>query len=412
MNHKSKHLIDKSKSFNNLEQSCCFKQTEHIDNSFLNEFEKISQHGQNNCGIFVSNDKTRLIKCNCGMRNGIENKLVKIKESYPEFEIFPEIYNIHKFNNKIYTEMDKFDGDLTNLLYEILPRHILKNKVKDGKITYDELNKYYELFQMFIDKTYDDKLNPIYCSKPIISYLIKNRDALPKIINISEENYKIYRKNGNKEIGFKKFNDIQVGIFGSFDKQMKTYDKLVKFFSDGIIKYTIYFEFIEEYKKQFSAIFEGIKKQILRLQLLLYKIGLKYDDMNLDNFAYRLSELNHPHLGMIWSNNIFLNDKYLFISILDWDSGLNDRNSTPESIIRLCNDFYSRIYGQNKFKNICSSCPILRDCDNSVLNLNEDGFKILSSEYKLEDSKYYFKSIEEVNTYVNEDNEVLFDIKI
>ncbi len=397
---KLKNMLDKKNKFKQLGG---FEPIEHSDNSFLNGYKQIVQYGQNNCGIFESKDKTKIIKCEKYQPSPIIISTVKsIKEEYPEFKIFPEIYNIHRFEGKIYIEMEKFDGDLTQLLYEILPKYILENMVKEDKITQDKINKYYELFQMMITKT-NNELPQIYCDNPIILYLIKNISFLPEVMCIAKENWKTYVKNNYRDVEYKKFNGLEVGKnVSDIENQIKTYKKLERFFSDDIIKHELYFEFIEEYKKQFGQIFESCKKQVLRLELLLLKFGLTYTDMTLDNYAYRLSETNISHLDKMWNSNSIFGDKYLFVSILDWDGLENWGNE--RAVISLANNFRFGKYGHSDFRSICTNCPILIGCDNSELGLNEDGYKILTSNYSLEDSKYDFKSIEEVEAYINEDN--------
>ena len=97
-------------------------------------FKKINNYGQFNCGIFITKDK--LIKCDAYNRNRsdlFDELNIKLENSGMR-NIFPKVYDVKILNGTAFTEMQKLDGDLTNLMFEIIPQNILKNNVNREKI--------------------------------------------------------------------------------------------------------------------------------------------------------------------------------------------------------------------------------------------------------------------------------------
>ena len=321
------------------------------NNSFLKNYTKIINSGQQNCGIYLSNDKKRIIKCDSVYNKKLQITLDKINSTYPNYKIFPNIYNIYEYNNNVYTEMEKFEGDLTQYLYEILPKNILLNM---PNLIDAEKDFYYKLFNSCIPKTFNN--NDEY------SLDISDYDKLNELLmNPYFANYKVFIKK--------------------------------------------YEEFIKIYMEQFNNIFTTIQQQIYRLILLLINIGLNYIDYKLDNFAFNYSDTNE-HLGIQWSNNKLINGKYLNVSILDWDSGL--RNYDFNIILPKFNTFIK--YGQyyiNLLKN-----NNLYDHEN-LLKLDTRLLDFLKKEYKLEIKELNsMNTLDDFNKFTHIGNKVIVDINI
>ena len=63
-----------------------------INNSdFLNNYTKIPNSGQRNCGIYLSDDRQRIMKCDGSYNETLQKNLEKINVKYPNYKIFPKI---------------------------------------------------------------------------------------------------------------------------------------------------------------------------------------------------------------------------------------------------------------------------------------------------------------------------------
>jgi hypothetical protein len=80
-------------------------------NSIPSNWKILVNRGQNNCGIYLANNK--IIKCDCAMnKNGFRDFLKKHNGKFFPY-VYPENYI---YQNKKYCVMEKMDGDLTDLL--------------------------------------------------------------------------------------------------------------------------------------------------------------------------------------------------------------------------------------------------------------------------------------------------------
>ncbi len=411
-----KKILGKNLNYKSDKQIGGFETISTDNNNFLENFDEVELFGQMNCGIYISKDNTQIIKCQNSTECISEDKLKKlklIKIHYPDYKIFPDIYNCYIYNDKSYILMEKFSGDLTKLLFELLPRHILEKMVEDRRLLPEHVEKYYQLFHILFPKTsHYEILSQVDCSNPLIAYLNTHRDEIEQIEKICEDNISIYRKNMYKDVQLIKYKDMEVGKYISvFTNPLRTLELMTKFFQDGIIKYPIYMYFIEHFKSQFSIIFEQVKKQIYRIKLLLMKIGLAYTDDKTDNYVYMLEDSNHPHLGVNWSSNLIFGNKYFFISVIDWDSGLSDLNTwTLNNFVSQFNKYNPTKYGQYYLNTICNNCPILVNCESNIYGLDEDGFQILQTDYNMEIPNNNFENISQINKFVSEGNEVIDEL--
>jgi hypothetical protein len=372
------------------------------DDSFLNDYTETMNYGQNNCGIYISNDKKKLIKCD--LYKNSTDKLEKINLTYPDYLIFPKIYNYYLYNDSYFCLMDKFDGDLTQLMYEYLPSHVLDNMCNDNLIDENQKKIFCDIFNDLIPKTYNkyNKFNLSWSDAftPLIEYLFLNRNELnevDKIYNDDKIENKIYK-------GFTLDRWINYTI--------NHFDNMVNYFiNKQNFNFDKYHLFIKSYNKEYNKIINQIVKQIFKLKLLLKNIGLEYTDNKLDNFAFNLHNDKITHLGVDWKNNK-IGDKYFYISIIDWSSGLfnsdddilNQFNSPINQYSKYGQYNLTSIYGTKYWMN----SPILvnYDKEKNSLNLTPDQIKLLTTFYTLDLKNPIndtFLNYEQVENYILQD---------
>lgn len=275
----------------------------------LNDWKEIPNSGQRNCGIFI-NDKEpdKLMKCDT-----VRSTNTKVNDFNNFFSIFPKIYNEYTIDQKYYTIMQKFDGDITHFLFNVIPKQILKSG-----------------FESFADQIF-----------AIFDYMLPRT----KPLNISLETFK----------------DFNVSI-------------------------ELYKKFLVALENELIKIIPIINKQIAMLEIILLSKGYSYQDFKYDNFGYTYEDSNHPHLGINWKDNKIY-DKYIFVYILDWESGL-----VP--IAYENNDKFSDKYIENKKHIIHEILSIINHKTNFSVN-----------------GQYNLKTIGRINKY-NLDINYLNSLKI
>ncbi len=119
----------------------------------LDEWKKIENSGQRNCGIFLSDLYPNFIlKCDTdwtltGLKDSIE-----INNS---IQLFPKVIDSTIIGKEVYITMQKFDGDIANMYLNIFPTIVLDKMIEDGLIDKEEKEL---LFELFIGKTSDNSL--------------------------------------------------------------------------------------------------------------------------------------------------------------------------------------------------------------------------------------------------------------
>lgn len=338
------------------------------DNTFLNNYREIPNSGQKNCGIFISDIyKDKLIKCGSYLHT-IE-PVLKLQQSHPKYynlNIFPKLYQYYKYQDKNYIEMERLDGDTTELLYEILPRKILDNM----PISKEEQDNIYDFYFLFVPNTMNSKI-PYY--DDLILYFLNNPNGYPDIIEdyikMVNESYDSIKITDSNDIEYEFSNQFKYHSSLQEDETIRkyVYDSQVKSFDVlsflGKIKpfeKSNYFKFLEIFEPQFKLLFNFIRKQIIMLELILISIGFNYIDIKLDNFGFKLSEELKPHLGILWEEGKEIFGVYIYIYIIDWDSGLfpfdDSYNENPlKNFIKSFNNFSK--YGQHGHT-IISECNL------------------------------------------------------
>lgn len=377
--------------------------------NFLEGYNEINNSGQHNCGIYISLDNKKIIKCKCDPNE----KLDFIIEKYPDYKIFPKVFNYYLYKKDdektFYCKMEKFEGDVTELLYELLPQQILNKMVEEQIITENDKNNYYNIFFLLIPKTIGKKQLNVIKITPLDKYLYNHPEEISLVEEIAKKNYENqYIRNDNM---IQKYKDYTIRYINDSSKTYHSLKEIVSLFKDIDFNYDKYEEFIRRYKKIFNEIITSIRKQIIRLEILLLIIGLEYSDFKLDNFAFTLSSNNYSHLGIIWNNNNFDN-KYFFIHIIDPDSGLF--KLSKQHINYYLKRFNPTKYGQYEYNIIQDK--ILYNYDENFLNLSEDVIKLLTKSNNLDklsdlDIEIEIDKLEDYNNYVLEDNNYIQEIE-
>jgi len=334
MKYKAKYLAYKNQVGGN--------NTEQIDATSLNfliDWKKVSNSGQFNCGIYISDKYSdKIIKCEDKIN--IPNNVIDLNKILEGkgLHVFPKIYKIYKHEGKMYTEMEKFSGDLSDFLYKHIARTVLDS--------------------MKLDESISNDIWLIY------------RGMIPRT-GANDENF---NSNPNK-------------------LQTLQNSQLTK---------PIYDQFITKLKSQLITIMPEIKKQIGTLHLCLLDNGYYYGDPKLDNFAYVIKSQSHKHLNIDWQNNKF-NNEYFYIHIIDWSSGLFPFDVTKNiytiiHMITYYNNSYLEysVHGQYTQESIGKSLNM----QSNDINLPVDIYKILNTDHDLKISlpKTDFFNINQIRT--------------
>ena len=350
MNLYFKYLNLKSKigKINNL-QSGGYEIEEHKDKSFLTGWEKLKQYGQQNCGIYISSDKKdRILKCDwCGEK---VDEISNINKLIPN--IFPKIYFIHKLNRTCYIEMEKFDGDLTDLIYNILAKYCI-NKIEGINETQKEMM--YNMFYALIPKTFNwlpvDEL-------ALTLFGNRNKELRENVLSFILDNepirdyVTIKSKNGNYIVS-------PYMTINLFFVKMNTIYPIFNLIQSGVSG-IIYEQFLKEFKKQFDIIIPMILKNIKNMKLKLFDINYKYSDNKFDNYAYKTyNSLPEETKREEIDQYIQIGDKFYSLHIIDWDSGLfkdDNKELTKERIDEYEKDYsLFGIFGQMELGTISES---------------------------------------------------------
>jgi hypothetical protein len=237
---------------------------------------KINNKGQQNCGIYINNNK--LLKCISGKHNKQKISFVKKLQQY-----FPKIHEID-YNDKLvktFITMEKLDGDITSIFFELLPKIAINKTLEECNDISLEINH----------NTNTNNFDKNYFLLKIFSLKIPStmgRQDRPPYIEF--HNY---------------INDV------------------------NLITLDDYEQFINKIKILFNKFFNFIIIEIINLLYKLYKLNYIYSDFKFDNYAYKL--LNDDEITSEMSNHYKCENKFLsknlFIYIIDWDSGLFERET-------------------------------------------------------------------------------------
>lgn len=136
--------------------------------------------GQQNCGIYIhKTDPTRLLKCEYS--SGVPPSFIfsQYINSKLGKNIFPKIYTIYNKDNNSFIEMERLDGDLSDILFKIVPKKVAIKMKREG----------------IIDDSQVDNLLFIFNKKVPITNHYKNmiirKDDINRF-NFSSSTYKLF----------------------------------------------------------------------------------------------------------------------------------------------------------------------------------------------------------------------------
>ena len=254
------------------------------NNTFLLGWNEIENSGQKNCGIYLNVDKPNLImKCEHVDKPKILS-LLQIREKIPQIKLFPKIYEIH--NNK-YIIMDKLDGDLTQLCFEILPKEILR-----------------------LDAQYNGQ------EIQILNYLKKINPKKKKINNLSEK----------PEI---------------FDVFFNTFIQQLKYLLQFLTFHLIYLEFILGYT--------GFIYKDRKLDNYAFKFDDEDINGKFGKFGNHFLN-NKTYFKRILPGSIFAT-QFIDVMFLDWNSGLYPISSENNYLYYDIYNHINILYNENQIIN-------------------------------------------------------------
>jgi len=325
----------------------------------LSKWIKIDNMGRNNKGIYISNiypDRLLKIGSDGTLVNELNNKMDSLR-------VFPLIYNIYKSKNTEITEiteMQRFAGNITELLFEFAPKYIIK---KMNIIEQDKKDMYF-IFNIMLNKSKKSKIS--YNLLPIHKYLYEKSHKIESLKYI-------FLTQKNKDKNFDGFHIFKKTTFRDFISPLENIYELENRLKESKITKILFDSFFSQYNKLFNELIIEITKQITKIKLILKDFGKKYTDNKFDNFVFELSQNKREHLGVNWTKNNFF-DQYLYIYVIDWDSGLSNIDTDTNT-----NIYNYSVYGTNRLDEILNK--VLHNFD--LKNINSNINKILNTKYKL-----------------------------
>jgi len=315
---------------NSHNQKGGFEQIEKTDPKFPTSegWEMIPNLGQRNCGIFIkNNDITRILKCQPKTATAYA-KIISVDKlaSSLTYPVFPNIYNVYTHGSDMYIEMQRFSGDLTDLLFHKLPRKILDKMVLDEEITADQSDQIMDLYEHMINRTMKHKHYNIgiYTKLDDKMFTLMDDSEFQKFIESPDFDIK------KVDIGFSN-NDSKMYVGQVITDLKKIRDRFGKY----TVTKDMYDNFSKKFKNALEMMIPEVIIQMSMIEIVLLKNNYYYRDMKYDNFAYVLEDERRKHLGIDWNNNKFDN-RYFYVYLLDWDSGLEISTE----------DFYKVIYSK------------------------------------------------------------------
>ena len=243
------------------------------------DYKIIPNVGHQNCGILINpSDPTRIIKCENKTNYIVERKHeLDLLKKIDIYHIFPKIYDITEFNGKTFIEMERFDGDLSYLLLKVCSKKVC-----------NEMQIDIELCDLFIRLL-----------------LIQHQYSPSQIEDINTL-----------------IKDLNTYIVNPDPKQNHYFES--------------YKKFLVKLQEEWKIIIPILINEIIKLEFGLFVNDLFYYDFKLDNFGYKLTDEpldDDPRTIMIF-------DKYLYVYILDWESGLT--HPAPYNRITLREEIFDK----------------------------------------------------------------------
>jgi len=276
--------------------------TSNIDitlDSLLNpdDWKLITNSGQHNCGIFIKENNNKVImKCENSKKSlVIYSDLLK---KHIPFKFIPDIYRYNfKLDEKgkynYYYEMERFNCDVTQLLFEILPKKNIEEYNHENSQNIN-IDKFYNLFKIIIKNS-----NPDQDIQSIIVY----------------QNYYPWPE-------FSATADSKISA-------AKSIINIKERFCPLEFNFEIYKDLMSKYLSKLLSLLNAILSQIVILQNNLYEYNIRLSDLKFDNFGIIFKESNESYFGIELENNKFY-DSYFFVYALDFESSVSIMQTDEE----------------------------------------------------------------------------------
>jgi hypothetical protein len=168
------------------------------------------------------------------------------------------------------------------------------------------------------------------------------------------------------------------------------------------LTYDIYESFMNQTMDSINDIVPTLRRQIIMTRVHLYIEGYKRTDNHLNNYAYTLSDSNDKHMNINWNHNKLINDQFLKVYMIDFDSLSEKDESTTYNIVEKYNKPFLKAYEIEEFVEPLVP-PKTRDFPAEII-------KILTTRYTLQpnDKHTSFRNIHEVvEDIIGTDNNLL-----
>lgn len=199
-------------------------------------------------------------------------------------------------------------------------------------------------------------------------------------------------------------NQVEFIMFHNFYLKLVT-NKITKYEPHPEINFKKFNNILNCFCIRASKLLITIIQQIYRIKMLLMQLCLNYNDDKLDNYGYILSDFNSEHLGVQWKNNK-IEDKYFFITLLDWSSGLTNQPFQLNDLLDSFNFCKFRKYGQKDILKVIDKILPNYDSDTNQLKLELDELRLYTTQWTLKydqsirSSKKIFDTIEANNDII------------
>jgi hypothetical protein len=332
---------------------------------FFAKWTSISNAGQKNCGIFISDSEPdKLVKCTTDI--GINKYKQFIEDIGIEQNIFfPTVYDQKIFDDKTYTIMKRLDGDITDFYFKYLAQTVLDELGFGEKEKKDILFMFRCTLYKTMPSDEDILVNHV---KDIEIFLYYNKHLLEEFSEISNDKTK-------KPYDKFMFHGVEAEYKNKYPNLIK-FDRINEKLSGSTVTVPMYISF----KERLSALIKLVRPYIsIGLAKLQYKLLLKgyyYNDPKLDNYGYILYDTPND-------NTIYIPflKKHMQFYILDWDSGLwKEKKEDYKSCINRIHSDYIKNYaysvnGQYNFNYLNDIIYI----KSNIFHISDDIYTILTT---------------------------------
>jgi hypothetical protein len=390
----------------------------------LRDWTQLSNTGQRNCGIFTSTKHPKyIVKCIQSSYDNIKTIFDAIKIINQKIKLFPSIIDLTPImsddvvrKENTYLTMEKLDGDITSIYFDLFPRKVLELMNTDGLI--NEIQKDI-LFTLFVSKyssimKYDSNKLSLDIDKFMLD-CIKDNEIHKLYIEYLQDDPEKKRYTRTtftiKDITYERRNLSIEKV--KFDILQKSIEK-IKEMEKHNITVDLYDTFISNLTELWSSYYEIIAKEIIKIKLLLSKFDYMHNDNKYDNYGYILSDIPITDIDTqrgYKAPKLF--NKYLYVYFLDFDSSVvpfmkdyNTKDDYLKRIIKVVNEGHQySIHGQSNMKHMNEN---IVNIDKSVnvteigINLTSEILQILGKTYKFDilPFTHKFRTIEDIYAYL------------